>query len=566
MSDSPPSGTHAQSQADPAGSGDVGHTDAVGVPPSVSVRTVVAPAVAMAVLLGLVVAILLVVPRSSGVIGTVLALAVTACLVVLFLAVARAKGAVRAIHQRFNELTRVANETDAHARRFYQQVAHLQYALDTVRPWREDFCDHVERFASRIRNGERPAPCDLTGEPADARDPLAALARDQRLIQHAVELAMLRVADPVTVSDPAQLLRVFAKFGRRQQSLVHRAIRMLDELESEVEEPDLLKGLYRVDHLVTGMRRQAENLVVLGGAKAPRQWNKPLSMVAVMRSAVAEVELFNRVKLVLPIKGTLRGHAVTEIIHLLAELIENATVFSAPETVVMLRAQNVKAGLAIEVEDRGLGIGPDELDRLNGVLAGSDATDIGELLSDGLIGLWVVAQLARRNDVKVRLRTNIFGGISADVVVPSSLLGGESDNGSTQSAQRELVPAGVTAAPQPSAARPVPAAVYRGPHDDPNQYRWPDTMDEPPRPTWFTESDQRAGDQQRPVLPKRDPGTSHLAPELRDLPQATAPVASHTPGLMANFQRGFQAASQGDGEPVDSTDALADAPSQGEIH
>ncbi|MBM7092791.1 ATP-binding protein, partial [Streptomyces sp. S12] len=113
---------------------------------------------------------------------------------------------------------------------------------------------------------------------------------------------------------------------------------ILDELENEIEDPDLLKGLFHVDHLATRIRRHAENLAVLGGAVSRRQWSNPVSMTEVLRSAIAEVEQYSRVKLVPPIDGTLRGHAVADVIHLLAELVENATVFSAPHTQVLLRA------------------------------------------------------------------------------------------------------------------------------------------------------------------------------------------------------------------------------------
>ena len=126
-----------------------------------------------------------------------------------------------------------------------------------------------------------------------------------------------------------QKVEVFVNLARRLQSLVHREIQLLDELENEVEDPDLLKGLFHVDHLATRIRRHAENLAVLGGAVSRRQWSRPVTVTEVLRSAIAEVEQYPRVKLVPPVDGTLRGHAVADVIHLLAELVENATVFSA---------------------------------------------------------------------------------------------------------------------------------------------------------------------------------------------------------------------------------------------
>ncbi|MGW7790236.1 ATP-binding protein, partial [Streptomyces tricolor] len=218
-------------------------------------------------------------------------------------------------------------------------------------------------------------------------------------------------------------LEVFVNLARRLQSLVHREISILDDLENEIEDPDLLKGLFHVDHLATRIRRHAENLAVLGGAVSRRQWSNPVSMTEVLRSAIAEVEQYSRVKLVPPIDGELRGHAVADVIHLLAELIENATVFSAPHTQVLLRANLVTSGLAVEVEDRGLGMPVAEQNRMNALLADPDQVNVASLLADGRIGLYVVSQLARRHSIHVRLQTNIYGGVQAVLVVPQVLLG-----------------------------------------------------------------------------------------------------------------------------------------------
>ncbi|MEV5879922.1 ATP-binding protein, partial [Streptomyces sp. NPDC052101] len=220
-----------------------------------------------------------------------------------------------------------------------------------------------------------------------------------------------------------QKLEVFVNLARRLQSLVHREISILDDLENEIEDPDLLKGLFHVDHLATRIRRHAENLAVLGGAVSRRQWSNPVSMTEVLRSAIAEVEQYSRVKLVPPIDGELRGHAVADVIHLLAELIENASVFSAPHTQVLLRANLVTSGLAVEVEDRGLGMPVGEQHRMNALLADPDQVNVASLLSDGRIGLYVVSQLARRHGIHVRLQTNIYGGVQAVLVVPQALLG-----------------------------------------------------------------------------------------------------------------------------------------------
>ncbi|MBE9500120.1 hypothetical protein IHE61_25020 [Streptomyces sp. GKU 257-1] len=181
---------------------------------------------------------------------------------------------------------------------------------------------------------------------------------------------------------------VFVGLARRLQSLVHREIELIDRLENEIEDPDLLKNVFRVDHVATRTRRHAENLAVLGGATAHRRWTRPVSLSEALRSAVAEVEHYTRVQLVPPIEGTVHGQAVADVVHLLAELIENATVFSPPEAQVLVRTQRVAAGLAVEVEDRGPGMDPAAQQRLNTVLAEPGRTDVAELVRDGRIGLY----------------------------------------------------------------------------------------------------------------------------------------------------------------------------------
>ncbi|MFE2944769.1 ATP-binding protein [Streptomyces sp. NPDC059255] len=278
----------------------------------------------------------------------------------------------------------------------------------------------------RLRRGERvpapPAPPTGTGHGGDEFDLLAAeLGRSREAAVGAVIQAS-RLSGSV---GDEQKVEVFVNLARRLQSLVHREIQLLDDLENEVEDPELLKGLFQVDHLATRIRRHAENLAVLGGAISRRQWSRPVTLTEVLRSAIAEVEQYPRVKLVPPIEGTVRGHAVADVIHLLAELVENATLFSSPHTQVLLRAQQVTAGLAIEVEDRGLGLHVTEQRKMNALLADPDQVNVAHLLQDGRIGLFVVAALARRHGIAVRLQTNIYGGIQAVLVLPQTLLGAD---------------------------------------------------------------------------------------------------------------------------------------------
>ncbi|MGV9567179.1 ATP-binding protein, partial [Streptomyces sp. NPDC003480] len=284
----------------------------------------------------------------------------------------------------------------------------------------------LHHLVEALRRGEAPPTRGRHAERTAGTDDFELLAAE---LTRAHEGAVAAVAQAAQLSSQAgseQKLEVFVNLARRLQSLVHREISILDELENEIEDPDLLKGLFHVDHLATRIRRHAENLAVLGGAISRRQWSTPVPMTEVLRSATAEVEQYARVRLVPPVEGTLRGHAVADVIHLLAELVENATVFSPPHTQVVLRAGLVTSGLAVEVEDRGLGMPPAEQSRMNALLADPDQVNVAGLLADGRIGLFVVSQLARRHGIHVRLQTNIYGGVQAVLVVPQGLLGADS--------------------------------------------------------------------------------------------------------------------------------------------
>ncbi|GAA2424444.1 ATP-binding protein [Streptomyces macrosporus] len=428
----------------------------------------------------------------------------------------------------------------------------------------------IQAMLHRLEQGEWLRPPVHGPLPEPDGDPLGLLVHDVVQAQRAAELALVQAVALVrsNASGSEEKVEVFVNLARRLQSLVHREIELLDELENEVEDPDLLKGLFHVDHLATRIRRHAENLAVLGGAVSRRQWSRPVTMTEVLRSAIAEVEQYPRVKLVPPIEGTLRGHAVADVIHLLAELVENATVFSAPNTQVLLRAQRVTAGLAVEVEDRGLGMTAAEQNRMNGLLADPERVDVAELLQDGRIGLFVVSALARRHNITVQLQTNIYGGTQAVLVLPDALLGDGTEDAPRPAAaetggHRPLPPEAARAVPP---AAPAPPAVTQGPGPAAPEHR-PASAPVPtpavpsaaaptevsptasaPRP----DSPVGAGgpsDGERPQLPRRR-RQEHLVPELRQPPRVTGasnePEAEHNPGLMAAFRRGASLAEEAD--------------------
>uniref|UniRef100_A0AAU1ZU83 histidine kinase n=1 Tax=Streptomyces sp. NBC_00093 TaxID=2975649 RepID=A0AAU1ZU83_9ACTN len=479
----------------------------------------------------------------------------------------------------------------------------------------------LRALVEALRRGDAPPARRTRGVPAADADDFELLGADLARAHDGAVTAVVQASQLSSQAGSEQKVEVFVNLARRLQSLVHREISILDELEHEIEDPDLLKGLFHVDHLATRIRRHAENLAVLGGAVSRRQWSNPVSMTEVLRSAIAEVEQYSRVKLVPPIDGTLRGHAVADVIHLLAELVENATVFSAPHTQVLLRANLVTSGLAVEVEDRGLGMPVGEQHKMNTLLTDPDQVNVASLLQDGRIGLFVVSQLARRHGIHVRLQTNIYGGVQAVLVVPQGLLGTDTPPGGSggvpqsrpqdpaqppvqetggmrrvaepprqrpSAAGQEGRPsapgtpgpgtpsAGSTrrrpeaarpAAPAPNGRGPVPLPVRGAQGERPNPAEAmpgirPDdrrtVADNVAAPTAPRNGAVR-GTMGKPQLPRRR-AQEHIAPQLRGGPAAPRPegeLVGHDPGLMAAFQRGIGLAEARQLEPGYTDPAIA---------
>src|SRR5580698_6573743 len=212
---------------------------------------------------------------------------------------------------------------------------------------------------------------------------------------------------------------MFRNLARRNQSLLQRQLSVLDDMERRATDPDVLEDLFKMDHLTTRMRRHAEGLIILSGAPPGRSWSAPVKLIDVMRGAVAEVEDYARVTASTQSKAALSGSAVTDVIHLLAELIENATTLSPPFTQVRVGGESVANGFAIEIEDRGLGLSPQRLAELNDRLA--NPPDINPANTEQL-GLFVVGQLARRHGINVTLRPSPYGGTTAVALIPRVLV------------------------------------------------------------------------------------------------------------------------------------------------
>ncbi|MBX6384552.1 MAG: sensor histidine kinase [Microbispora sp.] len=239
--------------------------------------------------------------------------------------------------------------------------------------------------------------------------------------------------------------QVFLNLARRSQTLLHRQRTQLHGMQRHTTDPDMLEQLFRLDHLTTRMRRHAEGLIILSGNAPGRAWRKPVPMYDVVRGAAAEVEDYARVN-VLPMEDHgLDGSAVADVIHLIAELIENATVFSPPHTSVSVRGELVGTGFAVEIEDRGLGMTKERLAELNERLANPPEFDIADT---DRMGLFVVARLAARRDIRVTLRPSPYGGTTAIVLIPSTLMVGPKDPDLARLAAGEVTPEDIILASQ----------------------------------------------------------------------------------------------------------------------
>jgi methyl-accepting chemotaxis protein len=247
-----------------------------------------------------------------------------------------------------------------------------------------------------------------------SRDEIGQVAQAVDAIQEvAVRLASEQAALRRSIGD------MFTNMARRSQTLIDRQLELIDDLERNETNPETLEHLFRLDHLATRMRRNAEDLIVLSGADPGRHWVQPMTLVDVVRAAAAEVEEYQRVEFLPLAELEVAGHAAVDVIHLLAELIENATAFSPPNTKVQIAGQAVPHGYVIEIEDRGLGMSDEELIQANERLANPPEIDFA---LSRVLGLYVVGRLAQRHGIKVQLRHSWYGGVTALTLLPHALL------------------------------------------------------------------------------------------------------------------------------------------------
>ena len=231
---------------------------------------------------------------------------------------------------------------------------------------------------------------------------------------NSVQAAALRLASEQARSR-RNTTEMFVNLGRRNQSLLKRQLRFIDSLEANEQDPDTLESLFKLDHLATRMRRNAESLLVLAGDRSPRRWAKPIAVQSAIESALAEVESYERVRFDVIEHGEIQGNIVADVAHILAEVIENGLNFSPPSAEVGVVGRNAGSRYIVSVTDEGFGMKQEEIDRINGELA--TVVEITEVPSQQL-GLFVVARLASRHGIDVRLDNAPTGGLSVRIELP----------------------------------------------------------------------------------------------------------------------------------------------------
>ena len=259
------------------------------------------------------------------------------------------------------------------------------------------------------------APTDVEPIDVDSTDEIGEVARAfDQVHREALRLAANEAALRGNVN------AMFVNLSRRSQSLVERQIRLIDELEQGEQDSERLGSLFQMDHLATRMRRNSENLLVLAGHDSSRRWNQPVPLVDVLRAAISEIEQYERVTLNVQPGIAVRGQAVNDVVHLLAELAENATSFSSADTPVNVSGHLLTSGgVLLDISDLGVGMGTEEMAHANWRLDNPPVVDVAV---SRRMGLFVVARLAARHGIRVRLRPATGVGLTALVWLPDEVV------------------------------------------------------------------------------------------------------------------------------------------------
>ncbi|MEV4788383.1 nitrate- and nitrite sensing domain-containing protein [Streptomyces tuirus] len=432
--------------------------------------------------------------------------------------------------------------------------------------------ERLPDVVARLDRGETVDPESATPELDYGHDELGQVAQAfntaQRTAVHtAVELADTRRG----------FQKIILGIARQSQNLVNLQLSKLDTLEREHTDPDILKGLYELDSTASQLRRYEENLVIVSGERPGRSWTEPVALMDILRSAVGEVAEYQRVEVLTEEEVSVAPPAVADVIHLLAELIDNATAYSPAPSPVTVRAGMVAKGLAVEVEDRGLGMSEEDYASFNEQLAVPPQFDVVALADDLRLGMFVVAQLAHRHGVAVTLRSSPYGGTTAIVLIPHEIVvrenakdGDTPQDGLVAVGGRGAKDAGPGGSPQRADARGTTGeATAGGPGGEAERAAG---SAREPRPLVTARTASAAPSAAREVvprgdglapLPRRVPQTS-LVEELREEPAPAEDAGSlddfsaeAAASSLAGFQRGTLRARDDDAEPPHDEEVAA---------
>ncbi|GAA5194131.1 ATP-binding protein [Rugosimonospora acidiphila] len=458
----------------------------------------------------------------------------------------------------------------------------------------------LPEMMARLRRREKADPAIELPTQDYGSDEIGQLAA---VLNRSLQRAVGAAADEATTR--AAGLAMLMGVARRPQRPLQHGLQVIENLQTAIGDERVLAQLFDVNHQLAQARRFLENLIILAGGQTGRRFHKPVGLRRVLLATMGETQQYQRITLRPTVDVALVGSAVAGTTHLLAELFDNALAFSPPTSTVWVNCTRATRGVVIEIEDAGVGMLPDDLDRANELLATAPTPDVAALKDGAQIGLWVVAELAKRAGIQVTLRTSAYGGLLAVVLLPDRLIAPDSDPAPEPDPEPSLAAAGAPLAgaqpsvpllpppgsmlgfgqhgmrpvsPPPAPAgrsdtngstRPIPFVQMsqdaRG--DRPNgtvngHHRHGAAAPEPPRPA---PPAYRAGGtppspspSPRPRLPERQP-QQHLAPELRDQTDPAAPdeptrSPEETRSRFAQYQKGWQAGRSGNGNPPTGDD------------
>jgi signal transduction histidine kinase len=339
-------------------------------------------------------------------------------------------------------------------------LATLIIARSMVRPLRQLKAGALEVAGMRLPSEVRELSTAKGAGQAVEVEPIGVHSTDEigqvaRAFDQVHEEAVRLAADEARLRGSVSAM--FVSLSRRSQSLLERLLRLIDSLELGEQDSERLADLFRMDHLATRMRRNSENLLVLAGQQAPRRWAEPVSLADVARAAVSEIEQYERVVLDVQHGLGVTGNAVADVVHLLAEIIENATTFSAKSSRVTVSGHTLRSGgVLINVIDGGIGMTEERLSQVNWRLENPPAADV-EVSRH--MGLFAVAHLAGRHGIRVRLRKATTGGLIAHVWLPDALISHDSKPAHWQSIHAARASAVVQAVTRTARLGQDPAAA-----------------------------------------------------------------------------------------------------------